>query len=361
MYHCSHFQVFYEVKDKEPALICPECASKLEDFILLRNQCLETSKYFQKICSVQDIECQDTSEEVQLPLEFVIKTENSEESDGNSIEEYLQETEMIFEDELRQEELTDQVDHFLNVEILENEYQIPKKVQKVEASTPAIFACTYCPRTFKTITVLQFHLKSDHKQKVKVEKQHEIRNEPLGEYQCEICYKTLSGDYELKRHNRTVHENRRDHKCDFCGKMFGARSNLNNHMMKLHVLKDPTAPKRIKVPREKKERILTFSKICHLCGKEFSHHSYVRSHLSLFHYKEQRTKCPVCDKFVNTHSDMKKHIREVHEKRKVNYNYAFNYYCFTNFICRIIFVDCVVNVSHKSLTWNDIQELLIQV
>ena len=54
-------------------------------------------------------------------------------------------------------------------------------------------------------------------------------------YICEICDKSFSHAYRLKRHKRRIHDNNSlPQKCRECGKSFNQKSNLRRHIKRVH-------------------------------------------------------------------------------------------------------------------------------
>ena len=53
------------------------------------------------------------------------------------------------------------------------------------------------------------------------------------DHKCEFCGEAFGEAGGLKRHIRT-HEGRKDYKCDFCGEAFGEARNLKRHIERKH-------------------------------------------------------------------------------------------------------------------------------
>ena len=56
-------------------------------------------------------------------------------------------------------------------------------------------------------------------------------------YECPICQKTIAGysNSNLKRHIETVHEKKKEHKCEMCPSKFARKNALINHMKEEHI------------------------------------------------------------------------------------------------------------------------------
>ena len=59
-------------------------------------------------------------------------------------------------------------------------------------------------------------------------------HEDRKDHKCESCNKSFSQAGDLKRHYHIVHEGHKDHKCEYCVKSFSCSSNLNKHIHKIH-------------------------------------------------------------------------------------------------------------------------------
>lgn len=293
--------------NKDHALICPECVMKLDDAIQLRNLCISSAKYFDQLELIKE-EQQKFPDTDSIDCETEYKEEhlNIEEDEGSEFEPLKFDYEEYNEQETENEKHYDQFEvQELNnydiiedrfVEVIEEYYEIPKKADNLIESNYEI-NCNFCTKTFKTQKVLDIHMKTKHLD-IKI----------YSKFQCEICSKILSAEYELKRHHAIVHQGIHSYKCEFCGKTYGTQGNLTRHLNTVHEIEDNEDSK-----EEPSQEIEHF---CHLCDRTFKHRSYLQSHLTIFHHKEQRTKCQQCDVYVNTFSDMKKHIRDVHENIK---------------------------------------------
>ena len=64
-----------------------------------------------------------------------------------------------------------------------------------------------------------------HKQTV-----HEGRRD----YKCDICGDAFSIQAHVKRHIQTVHEGRKDYKCEYCGTTRTTSTSLRKHILRDH-------------------------------------------------------------------------------------------------------------------------------
>ena len=51
---------------------------------------------------------------------------------------------------------------------------------------------------------------------------------------CEICSKSFGNNSDMKRHQRTVHENEKPFECEICLKSFGGKITLKTHERTAH-------------------------------------------------------------------------------------------------------------------------------
>ena len=127
------------------------------------------------------------------------------------------------------------------------------------------------------------------------EKHHENISTPIKRKpkQCNICNKFV---VNVNRHFKTVHEKRRDHHCENCGKDFALESSLKIHMHTIH-----EGQKDYK---------------CHLCDRSFSQPAHLKKHIKRVHEGLRKYKCATCDKAFTENFTLKMHIQSVHEKIK---------------------------------------------
>ena len=76
-----------------------------------------------------------------------------------------------------------------------------------------------------------------------------------------------SKNVELQNHIKSVHEGRRDHKCDHCGKSYSKKSSLKTHIKTFHE------------GRRDYE--------CNQCGKSFTQSHHVSTHIKAVHDGER--------------------------------------------------------------------------
>ena len=133
----------------------------------------------------------------------------------------------------------------------------------------------YCSVCKKNITKLAEHTRRVH---LKI-KQHF----------CTLCEKGFFDKSDLDKHNRNVHEDKREI-CQECGLSF---KKINTHIQNVH----------------RKEHV---KDICPECGKSFSN-SELKEHIRSVHKKEKNISCPICPLKVFKKSTLKRHLA-IHEK-----------------------------------------------
>ena len=88
-------------------------------------------------------------------------------------------------------------------------------------SKQSLLECNICNRkSFKTSNHLKKHIKTIH--------------EGRKDFKCDSCGKSFTAAGSLKIHINTIHEGHKDFKCDSCGKSFTIASYLDKHINKVH-------------------------------------------------------------------------------------------------------------------------------
>ena len=124
--------------------------------------------------------------------------------------------------------------------------------------------------------------------KAHIETQHEGKKDF---HTCHICGKTFQQKSYLKIHISSVHEGRLDFTCQMCGKSFPFKCQLTKHIAVFHEGK---------------------RKICQICGKSFSETSSLNKHISSVHEGLRDYQCQVCDKAYKDKKNLKKHFLRHH-------------------------------------------------
>ena len=199
-----------------------------------------------------------------------------------------------------------------------------------------VFKCKICSKIFPRKTALQDHkLKShnqiqDHSNDTIGQASRTLHNDTEAKsnflsneskevinQECKLCSKIFNTKNLLKEHFESAHKNYlRAHrkvkekykknvsfKCDICDEMFSKSKDLKNHMAKSHL---QHAKSNRKVSKE-----------CEICGKKLKN---LESHMMQHEGKENHYKCAFCEKEFDFKCSLHKHIKNIHEKRRLKTN-----------------------------------------
>ena len=159
------------------------------------------------------------------------------------------------------------------------------------------FAFTKCTICFKLVKDIDYH--------------HDEYHAVTHWHSCEKCeYKTKRKD-NLLRHERHKHamfnkqlgavpkflNNNSDWTCHDCGKTFAEEKEIENHLI-------------MKCDEEKN--------ICKLCGKKFPLHSNLKRHIRTVHERQQKYSCEKCGKKFKHEFSQRRHMSKC--KDNVNNN-----------------------------------------
>ncbi|XP_063695683.1 zinc finger protein 665-like [Culicoides brevitarsis] len=141
--------------------------------------------------------------------------------------------------------------------------------------------CDFCGKQFKSNSELATH------------RRHHTGEKP---FKCNFpgCTMEFRQQYDLTKHNSSIHSARRAFACDRCGKMFKLKGNLNNHVKLVHT----------------KEGLNT----CFNCGKRFLTYSKLKDHIEARHLGLKKFSCNVCHRAYGLRKHMLVHVRNSHLK-----------------------------------------------
>ena len=109
--------------------------------------------------------------------------------------------------------------------------------------------CDICNAIYKTQDGLENHIKQNHVN-----------------YKCGDCKKSLTGLYNMKRHIKLVHEEKKPpaYSCSFCAARFMTKQGMKKHILSTH------------------EGVKPFE--CDVCHSKFSQGHGLKKHKASFHF-----------------------------------------------------------------------------
>ncbi|XP_059616333.1 zinc finger protein 660-like [Phlebotomus argentipes] len=285
---------FDEQKDNLLKYICRSCGERLEDFSSFKNQCEDTYRKLVEVISQR----QESTKDVLKKEEIPVKEELSE--DKNS------------EDEIPDNSWAD--------ECQKGDQEEPKA--DADNDKKNWLQCRICNMMVKN----RYHME-------KHQWSHKGRS-----LKCKFCQVEYSCQGNLMRHIRVVHEKRRAHVCNTCGKTFSQSNNLKLHMLvhqdtkfdcdlceksfknprslrnhKVQHLPPEERPERVQRRIEKRPNLSPWKRsqkkmcICPTCGKISNyvtqHESHMRSHTG-----EKPFKCAHCDRTFRERNTLRSHM-----------------------------------------------------
>ncbi|KDR24032.1 hypothetical protein L798_10494 [Zootermopsis nevadensis] len=142
---------------------------------------------------------------------------------------------------------------------------------------------------------------------------------------CEICEKSFSSPGNLKTHIM-IHTGQKPHSCEKCGKRFTTLGNLKTHSV-VHTAEKPhpcqVCGKGFTTLGNLKTHLLIHSGerpyVCEVCGKRFTTRGNAKAH-SVTHTAEKPFVCHVCGKNFSHKGNLKTHIVSRHMANKPQYD-----------------------------------------
>jgi len=164
-----------------------------------------------------------------------------------------------------------------------------------------IFPCDICSKSLSGAYELKRHIKRVHFGER--ERSPKPRSRGKGDFECNVCNKTLSGAYELKRHKAQKHQEDKPYPCEFCKKTFADRNKLMIHR-RTHTGEKPFAcdncPKAFTAVCKLNWHIKNECQkifLCKECGKTFSGEYELNRHIKHLHLDAVRPySCELCPK-----------------------------------------------------------------
>lgn len=148
------------------------------------------------------------------------------------------------------------------------------------------YICDYCNACCKSKTLVQKHIRAHHTK-----------------FTCKKCNRQYPNYRQFKRHNNELHPSRVTDRpelayCVECDKQYASVSKYKKH---LKISPKHTEIKRILLP-------------CPDCGKIFRRKNYLNNHYNLYHAKQSKHYCELCDKYFSNGYGLRKHKMHVHLK-----------------------------------------------
>ena len=201
--------------------------------------------------------------------------------------------------------------------------------------------CPSCDVRFSTNYGLKRHIASVHKgkkpfkcdscdfssvQKSKLRDHIEFVHEGKRPYQCSICEKSFPKKLTLLNHISSVHERNKPNKCDICDSSFVESRDLKNHIVRFHEGKNPYMCHTCDIGFSRKTSLTRHIGSvhegkkpyqCNSCEAQFFNMNLLKKHSLSLHEIESH-KCEFCNEVFLQKGHRNRHIRNVHESRKLD-------------------------------------------
>ena len=118
-------------------------------------------------------------------------------------------------------------------------------------------------------------------------------------------------------HIHSVHDKVR-HQCDSCENSYLNKSQLKNHVKRIHESqKICKRCEKLFIVEKLKLHLIECPRVCQTCGKSYvgtKSQNILRTHVKIVHEGRRPHKCETCGKLFGVSSDMKRHVESVHLK-----------------------------------------------
>jgi len=199
--------------------------------------------------------------------------------------------------------------------------------------------CSYCGRDFDSKDELKNHILTDHKDKkykcsmcdVSTRSQIGLLNhiESVHEgkrHQCPTCGEVVETISKLESHVALKHDRTKLFECPSCDLTYVKKRSLDNHIAFVHDQSTghlcPHCGKKFQYKEKLHDHVLVVHEgkkySCDLCTMTFNRKPSLQSHIKKIHKGEKPppVQCPQCERFFNSNGVVKRHIRDVHEKKR---------------------------------------------
>jgi KRAB domain-containing zinc finger protein len=153
-------------------------------------------------------------------------------------------------------------------------------------------------------------------------KRHEVVHSGERKFECEVCEKKFTYQFNLTEHMLTHMDKQKKFKCKEdkkeCKRFFRRKQHLTRHISRTHteVQCENCMEKMAGLHNLKLHNIRTHTPVqCGICKEECAGRDNLELH-NKTHEKEKRLECPRCDKKFGKKHHLSRHIFNLHETKK---------------------------------------------
>lgn len=164
---------------------------------------------------------------------------------------------------------------------------------------PPSLSCVVCDKTFREEWARKRHLKT---------------HSADGTCVCPTCGNVFSSQFCLNRHEKSVHQEKKDHQCDQCNARYSRKDALQIHVNGHHG-ETPFKCERCHKTYKLKKSLMKHHcngqpkplPQCLVCGKKFKKTKYLKQHLSI--HAAPKKQCDTCGRQFTWAASLKKHLK----------------------------------------------------